>query len=264
MTRRLFLLLLLAGHGASFLTPALRQPQPNYAHTLHMYSNNENDGLSSLSVSELKRLLSERGVDFRDCLEKRDLVERLQDSPRPVSSSTTTPPHSTSSLSESENRLIQTFKRVSPSVAHIQTTLPQPRGFSFRPTEVPAGTGSGLLWDNRGHVVTNYHVIAAARGGVVKVKLQGMPNARDATVVGVEPDKDLAVLKLVDTSNLPSPIDVGTSMDLQVGQSVLAIGNPFGLDDTLTKGIVSALGRDINGIRGCIQTDAVRFSVVPV
>jgi S1-C subfamily serine protease len=250
MTRPLFLLLFLAGHGASFLTPALRQP--NYA--LCMSSeNNGSNGLSSLSVSELKRLLSERGVDFRDCLEKRDLVERLQDSP-PVSSTT-----SYDRLTESENRLIQTFKRVSPSVAYIQTTLQASRGFSLRPTEVPAGTGSGLLWDNRGHVVTNYHVIAAARGGVVKVKLQGMAKARDATVVGVEPDKDLAVLKLVDITNLPSPIDVGTSMDLQVGQSVLAIGNPFGLDDTLTKGIISALGRDVNGIRGCIQTDAMRF-----
>jgi S1-C subfamily serine protease len=252
MTRPLFLLLLIAGNGASFLTPALRHP--NYALRMSYTNNNSNgsNGLSSLSVSELKRLLSERGVDFRDCLEKRDLVERLQDSP-PVSSTT-----SNDRLTESENRLIQTFKRVSPSVAYIQTTVQSSRGFSLSPTEVPAGTGSGLLWDNRGHVVTNYHVIAAARGGVVKVKLQGMAKARDAKVVGVEPDKDLAVLKLVDTTNLPSPIDVGTSMDLQVGQSVLAIGNPFGLDDTLTKGIISALGRDVNGIRGCIQTDAVR------
>ena len=254
MTRPLLLLLLIAGNGASFLTPAVRHPNYALGMSSNIKNNNDNNGLSSLSVSELKRLLTERGVDFRDCLEKRDLVERLRDSP-PVSSTTT----SNDRLTESENRLIQTFKRVSPSVAYIQTTLQSSRGFSLRPTEVPAGTGSGLLWDHRGHVVTNYHVIAAARGGVVKVKLQGMAKARDATVVGVEPDKDLAVLKLVDITNLPPPIDVGTSMDLQVGQSVLAIGNPFGLDDTLTKGIISALGRDVNGIRGCIQTDAVRF-----
>jgi S1-C subfamily serine protease len=106
-------------------------------------------------------------------------------------------------------------------------------------------------------------VIAASgnQGGMVKVKLQGMAQARDAVVVGMEPEKDIAVLRLNDTSNLPKPIDVGTSNDLQVGQSVLAIGNPFGLDDTLTKGIVSACGRDVPGvggrpIRGCIQTDA--------
>merc|ERR1712157_428194 len=80
-------------------------------------------------------------------------------------------------------------------------------------------------------------------------------------VVGIEPEKDLAVFRLRDRSNLPRPIDVGTSNDLQVGQSVLAIGNPFGLDDTLTTGSVSALGRDVSGIggrpiHGCVQTDA--------
>jgi len=95
----------------------------------------------------------------------------------------------------------------------------------------------------------------------VKVKLAGLAEARDADVIGVEPEKDLAVLRLRDRRKLPPPIPVGTSNDLQVGQSVLAIGNPFGLDDTLTKGIVSALGRDVDGIGGrpihnCIQTDA--------
>lgn len=270
MTRPLHLVLLLVGHGASFLTPALRA-QPNYS--LGMSSPRASgDPTSSLSVSELKRLLSERGVDFRDCLEKRDLVERLQQSPPwkgdPISTS------GSSFLTGDENRLIQTFKRVSPSVAYVQTAFQTTRGFSLTPTEVPAGSGSGFLWDTRGHVVTNYHVIASAgnrNGGVVKVKLQGMAQARDAVVVGLEPEKDLAVLRLKDTTNLPNPIDVGTSNDLQVGQSVLAIGNPFGLDDTLTKGIISALGRDVQGvggrpIRGCIQTDAVclSFTCAPV
>ena len=88
-----------------------------------------------------------------------------------------------------------------------------------------------------------------------------MADAREADVIGYEPEKDLAVLKLRDTRQLPRPIDVGSSNDLQVGQSVLAIGNPFGLDDTLTTGVVSALGRDLDGvggrpIRNCIQTDA--------
>merc|ERR1712070_623540 len=98
-------------------------------------------------------------------------------------------------------------------------------------------------------------------GKRVKIKLNGMLEAREADVVGIEPEKDLAVLRLRDRSNLPRPIDVGTSNDLQVGQSVLAIGNPFGLDDTLTTGVVSAVGRDVDGIggrpiKGCIQTDA--------
>ena len=94
----------------------------------------------------------------------------------------------------------------------------------------------------------------------VKVKLQGMAEAYDAVVVGVEPEKDLAVLK-IPARNLPQQlIDVGTSDDLQVGQNVMAIGNPFGLDNTLTTGVVSAIGRDVNGfggrkIKGCVQTD---------
>lgn len=243
-------LLMTVGQGAAFLT---RPPSsPISRHVLRMSS------IDALSVSELKRLLTDRGVDIRDCLEKRDLIDRLKNSPAAVS-----PVTKTDSLTNDETRLIETFKRVSPSVAYIQTSVQQARGFSFQPTEVPAGTGSGFLWDSRGHVVTNYHVIAASgnQGGMVKVKLQGMAQARDAVVVGMEPEKDIAVLRLNDTSNLPKPIDVGTSNDLQVGQSVLAIGNPFGLDDTLTKGIVSACGRDVPGvggrpIRGCIQTDA--------
>ncbi|KAL7527842.1 hypothetical protein ACHAXR_002157, partial [Thalassiosira sp. AJA248-18] len=152
------------------------------------------------------------------------------------------------------------------------------QGFSLKGTEVPIGTGSGFLWDDKGHIVTNYHVIASAtktKNPVIKVKLQGM-EPLSASVVGYEPEKDLAVLR-VSTKNLPSPISVGSSSDLQVGQNVLAIGqvkanipinvpiisssNPFGLDYTLTTGIVSALGRDVDGIggrpiKGCIQSDA--------
>jgi S1-C subfamily serine protease len=171
-------------------------------------------------------------------------------------------------LSDHEISLIETFKRVSPSVANIKTTtvVQARQGFSLRSLEVPQGTGSGFLWDEKGHVVTNYHVVTSGRKdgrlpSSVKVKLAGMSEALDADVVGVEPEKDIAVLKVRNTRNLPRPIDVGTSNDLQVGQSVLAVGNPFGLDDTLTTGIVSALGRDVDGIggrpiHGCIQTDA--------
>merc|ERR1711933_334110 len=99
----------------------------------------------------------------------------------------------------------------------------------------------------------------------VMVKLAGMVEALEARIVGVDPEKDLAVLRIVDKKaqrqRLPRPIGVGTSNDLQVGQSVLAIGNPFGLDNTLTTGVVSATGRDVDGvggrpIKGCIQTDA--------
>lgn len=110
--------------------------------------------------------------------------------------------------------------------------------------------------------MTNYHVIASAtksKNPVIKVKLQGM-DPQSATIVGYEPEKDLAVLR-ISSRNLPSPIEVGSSHDLVVGQSVLAIGNPFGLDYTLTTGVVSALGREVDGvggrpIKGCVQTDA--------
>ena len=129
--------------------------------------------------------------------------------------------------------------------------------------EVPAGSGTGFVWDEAGHVVTNYHVIAGRGGGApprVQVRLQGYAEAFDAVVKGVEPDKDIAVLK-IESGSLPAPVAVGTSSDLAVGQTVLAIGNPFGLDYTLTTGVVSALGRDVDGaggrpIKGCIQTDA--------
>ena len=245
-----------------------------------------NNPLNNLSVTELKRLLGERGIDFRDCLEKRDLVQRLQEAPRlerGVAARNTADYNGFSYNNDSndlhayEQGIISTFKRVSPSVAYIQTTnmVQARRGFELRGMEVPAGTGSGFLWDDQGHVVTNYHVVAG-RGAPdgpssssaplpsrVTVKLSNMAQAMEADVVGVEPEKDIAVLKLrnVDRRTLPAPMQIGTSNDLQVGQSVLAIGNPFGLDDTLTTGVVSALGRDVDGvggrpIRGCIQTDA--------
>jgi S1-C subfamily serine protease len=230
------------------------------------YYYDDGTGYGNLSVTELKRLLNERGIDFRDCLEKRDLVERLRSSEAYAMANQrySTPP--LDPLTAHEQGIIQTFKKASPSVAYIQTVqkIQARNGFQLRGLEVPAGTGSGFVWDSNGHVVTNYHVIAGRGGGgmpsSVRVKLTGMPKAIEADVVGAEPEKDIAVLKLRDISNLPPPIDIGTSSDLQVGQSVLAIGNPFGLDDTLTTGVVSALGRDLDGvggrpIRGCIQTD---------
>lgn len=238
-------------------------------------------GLSKLSVTELKRLLAERNVDFRDCLEKRELVERLEQSKVLKSrqndtagaaaaaevSSSSWPSHPY--YTADENVCVEIFKRVAPSVAYITTSTAatgrhRPRQFSLQEDGVPtAGAGSGFLWDRRGHVVTNCHVVMSAQGVIpktVKVKLQGSVQAYEAIVVGVEPEKDLAVLKIPAT-NLPRHIiDVGTSDDLQVGQKVMAIGNPFGLDNTLTTGVVSALGRDVSGfggrkIKGCVQTD---------
>ena len=120
------------------------------------------------------------------------------------------------------------------------------------------GTGSGFVWDKKGHIVTNYHVIRNA--GVLKVRLADQ-STWSARVVGSAPDKDLAVLKIKAPARRLRPISIGRSSNLQVGQTVLAIGNPFGLDRTLTVGVVSALNRQIRSqsnrpIRGVIQTDA--------
>ena len=217
--------------------------------------------LDGLSVGELKSLLSDRGIDFRDCLEKQDLIERLAES-APQRRRSAAP----DSLTESESRTVEVFRRVSPSVAFIQTVQVAGSLLSLRGDEYRAGTGSGFVWDESGHVITNYHVIAGGgRGGDlpkrVKVSLQGNKELVDAIVIGFEEDKDLAVLK-VDRSALSlRPIEVGASSNLAVGQTCLAIGNPFGLDYTLTKGIISALGREVAGtggrpIKGCVQTDA--------
>jgi S1-C subfamily serine protease len=152
---------------------------------------------------------------------------------------------------------IDIFKRVSPSVVHITTLSNQREMFSTTVQQVPRGTGTGFVWDDNGHIVTNFHVIQGANAA--RVTLNDQTNY-PAQLVGAFPDRDLAVLRIEARNKLP-PIAVGTSRDLVVGQRVYAIGNPFGLDQTLTMGIVSALNREIESfnnrvIRGVVQTDA--------
>jgi S1-C subfamily serine protease len=124
--------------------------------------------------------------------------------------------------------------------------------------QIPQGTGSGFVWDTKGNIITNFHVIQNA--DAAQVTLADQSNWK-AQVVGVAADKDLAVLKIDAPANRLRPIPLGTSKELQVGQSVFAIGNPFGLDQSLTTGVISALGREIDSvtrrpIQGVIQTDA--------
>lgn len=170
--------------------------------------------------------------------------------PRPVAGRT--------SLTLEERSNIDLFRQVSPSVVHI-TSIEQRRSlFSRSPMEIPQGTGSGFVWDERGFIVTNFHVIRGSSRQVVT-----LPDSTkvEAQVVGFDPASDLAVLR-VDTQGLDMPaLSLGTSSDLQVGQKVFAIGNPFGFDQTLTTGIISGLDREItsvagNRIKGVIQTDA--------
>ena len=135
---------------------------------------------------------------------------------------------------------IDVFKRVSPSVVHI-TTLAVERDFFNRAVQqVPRGTGTGFVWDNAGHIVTNYHVVQ--EGSSARVTLSDQ-STWPAKMVGAFPDRDLAVLKIEAPAVKLPAIALGTSRELQVGQKVFAIGNPFGLDQTLTTGIVSALNR---------------------
>jgi len=161
-------------------------------------------------------------------------------------------------LAVDEESMIDLFKAVSPSVVYITSIAVQQDLFRFRALEVPQGAGSGFIWDENGYVVTNYHVIADAQGARVTLADQSIWPAQ---FVGAEPDKDIAVLKIDAPKNLLPPIAIGTSQDLQVGQKVFAIGNPFGFDQTLTTGVISGLGREIvsatrRPIQGVIQTDA--------
>lgn len=157
-----------------------------------------------------------------------------------------------------ELHTIRLFENASPSVCYI-TTKAQRRSFWSRDVmEVPAGSGSGFVWDDEGHIITNYHVIRDASRAIVTL---ANGENYEATLIGVAKEKDLAVLKIDAPRNVLEPIPVGTSQDIRVGQAVYAIGNPFGLDQTLTTGIVSALDREINSqanvpIRGVIQSDA--------
>ena len=161
-------------------------------------------------------------------------------------------------LAPDEQANIELFRKSSASVVHITSIGVQRDLFSMNVQQVPRGTGTGFVWDERGHIVTNFHVIQGANGARVTLADQ---STFDATLVGAFPDRDLAVLHIEVPRNKLPPITLGSSRDLVVGQRVYAIGNPFGLDQTLTTGIVSALNREIESfnqrtIRGVIQTDA--------
>jgi S1-C subfamily serine protease len=162
-------------------------------------------------------------------------------------------------LAEWEKTNIKIYKDNRPSVVHITTLSVRSDALRLNVQEVPQGTGSGFIWDEKGHVITNYHVIKDA--GAARVTLSDGTTYK-ARLVGGAPDHDLAVLHIDAPAGKLMPIQVGSSEKLQVGQAVYAIGNPFGLDQTLTTGIVSALGREIESVRkgvplkNVIQTDA--------
>lgn len=173
-------------------------------------------------------------------------------------------------LAPAEASTVALFERASPSVVHVfaQGAARGQALMSLDDEDEQQGqggnsqTGTGFVWDAAGHVVTNNHVVQAAAqsGGTIAVRLSS-GEVVPARLVGTSPSYDLAVLQLGRVSRMPPPLAVGTSADLKVGQSTFAIGNPFGLDHTLTTGVISALqrrlptgeGRELSGV---IQTDA--------
>ena len=180
-------------------------------------------------------------------------------------------------LKDEEKPVVDLFTKSKSAVVFITNVAVRRDVFTLSLTEQPQGAGSGIIWDDEGHVVTNYHVIKDAnelkvqfslqnnRGLNGKGKINDVLDACDAVVVGFDDDKDIAVLKLMDENcykNKAKALPIGSSSSLQVGQKVFAIGNPFGLDHTLTTGVVSGLSRQIQSgntgrpIDGIIQTDA--------
>jgi 2-alkenal reductase len=162
-------------------------------------------------------------------------------------------------LADSEKATIELFQKLSPSVVHV-FAQPDPRSLADPVPGEKGGvqSGTGFIWDEAGHVVTNNHVIEGARPVAIRL---ASGELIEADVVGTAPNYDLAVLRLSHMRHPPPPIPIGTSADLKVGQAVFAIGNPFGLDQTLTTGVISALQRRLptsagREIADVIQTDA--------
>jgi S1-C subfamily serine protease len=161
-------------------------------------------------------------------------------------------------LTTDEMATIAVFEEASPSVVFIKNAAVQVDWFNATVNETPQGGGSGFVWDKEGHIITNFHVIYQADKVMVVLSDQ---NEYPAELIGLSPDHDLAVLKIAAPAGVLKPIKRGASGDLRVGQKVLAIGNPFGLDYSLSTGVVSALGRSIRTMTGrkiydAIQTDA--------
>ena len=160
-------------------------------------------------------------------------------------------------LQPEEENTIAVFRDASPSVVFV-TNVALAQNQYMDEFAIPQGAGSGFVWDKKGHIVTNYHVVQGGDAFLVTFNDQTQVQAK---LIGTDVNKDIAVLKIEDSLEKLKPIAVGFSDKLQVGQQTLAIGNPFGLDHSLTKGIISALGRVVEGIGGVtihdmIQTDA--------
>ena len=159
-------------------------------------------------------------------------------------------------LADFEKTSIELFQSVSPSVVYLNTRARVASRWGSRTVEVEAGSGSGFLWDELGHVVTNFHVLQNASSAQVVLNDQ---STYEASLVGASADHDLAVLRIHAPPSKVRPVLIGESDDLLVGQSVFAIGNPFGLNQTLTTGVVSAMSRTIEGPSGRKISDVIQI-----
>jgi S1-C subfamily serine protease len=177
-----------------------------------------------------------------------------KENPTAIATAETTPVF----LTNDEQNNISVFKSASPSVVFVTNTQLRRQRFSLNVMEIPRGSGTGFIWDESGLIVTNFHVVQGANK--ITIELQSNKSYQ-ATVVGSAPEKDIALLKIDAPNEDLQPLPLGDSTSLAVGRKVLAIGNPFALDTTLTVGVVSALGREIKSItnrtiKNVIQTDA--------
>jgi S1-C subfamily serine protease len=215
--------------------------------------------------SDLVRALTSRRLAWSIVLVTLFVTCRPQAQPAPATSATAPPSFAPPPVpaigpgtrTEDEKNTIGVFRAAAPATVYVTQTREVADFWEGTVQEVPAGSGSGFVWDGSGHVVTNFHVVEGAKSVTVTFGDQG---TFDATVVGLEPRKDIAVLKVEAPAKLLTPIKLAKGGQLEVGQKAIAIGNPFGLDHTLTTGVISALGRQVQGaggvsIRDMIQTD---------
>lgn len=167
----------------------------------------------------------------------------------------TYPLFASSDLLTAEQKTIEIYRKAVPSTVNV-SNIRLARNMFYGEVEIPQGAGSGFVYDMQGHIVTNYHVVQG--GSSFVITFHNDPKQYKAKIVGVAPEKDIAVLKLEDKHSKLAPIVFGTSKNLLVGQHSFAIGSPFGLDYTLTTGVISALGRKIDGVGGVKITDMIQ------
>ena len=184
--------------------------------------------------------------------QRRTPVQSVSIEPRPIAQ------RPDDKLGADEKATIEVFREFSRSVVHITSLEKHTNRFNMNVTDIPQGTGSGFVWDQDGHIVTNFHVVQMGNSASVTLN-DG--TSYPAKIVGTAPDKDLAILRIDAPRAKLLPLPIGKSSELLVGQKVLAIGNPFGLDQTLTTGVISGLGREIKSVTqrsifDVIQTDA--------